>query len=42
MLIYRSKKVRYRRDGYCWKKRKEGKKKREEKMKIKVKGKECI
>ena len=30
--------VRYRRDGYCWKKRKDGKTTREDHMKLKVQG----
>lgn len=36
MLLYSRKKVRYRRDGYCWKKRKDGKTTREDHMKLKV------
>ncbi|KAI5744988.1 hypothetical protein M8J76_007214 [Diaphorina citri] len=35
MLLYSRKKVRYRRDGYCWKKRKDGKTTREDHMKLK-------
>ncbi|KAK3889319.1 hypothetical protein Pcinc_006669 [Petrolisthes cinctipes] len=42
MLLYSRKKVRYRRDGYCWKKRKDGKTTREDHMKLKVQGIECI
>ncbi|KAI4474319.1 hypothetical protein M0802_015670 [Mischocyttarus mexicanus] len=42
MLLYSRKKVRYRRDGYCWKKRKDGKTTREDHMKLKVQGVECI
>jgi len=42
MLLYSRKKVRYRRDGYCWKKRKDGKTTREDHMKLKVQGMECI
>lgn len=38
MLLYSRKKVRYRRDGYCWKKRKDGKTTREDHMKLKVQG----
>ena len=38
MLMYCRKKVRYRRDGYCWKKRKDGKTTREDHMKLKVQG----
>ena len=37
-LLYSRKKVRYRRDGYCWKKRKDGKTTREDHMKLKVQG----
>lgn len=36
MLLFSRKKVRYRRDGYCWKKRKDGKTTREDHMKLKV------
>ena len=36
--MYSRKKVRYRRDGYCWKKRKDGKTTREDHMKLKVQG----
>lgn len=42
MLLYSRKKVRYRRDGYCWKKRKDGKTTREDHMKLKVQGTEVI
>ncbi|XP_058983751.1 uncharacterized protein LOC131804701 isoform X2 [Musca domestica] len=42
LLLYSRKKVRYRRDGYCWKKRKDGKTTREDHMKLKVQGTECI
>ncbi|XP_076306615.1 calmodulin-binding transcription activator 1-like [Tachypleus tridentatus] len=42
MLLYSRKRVRYRRDGYCWKKRKDGKTTREDHMKLKVQGMECI
>ena len=42
MMLYSRKKVRYRRDGYCWKKRKDGKTTREDHMKLKVQGTECI
>ncbi|XP_066588029.1 calmodulin-binding transcription activator 2 isoform X2 [Prorops nasuta] len=42
MLLYSRKKVHYRRDGYCWKKRKDGKTTREDHMKLKVQGVECI
>lgn len=42
MLLYSRKQVRYRRDGYCWKKRKDGKTTREDHMKLKVQGIECI
>ncbi|KAG1671940.1 Calmodulin-binding transcription activator 1 [Nymphon striatum] len=38
MLLYSRKKVRYRRDNYCWKKRKDGKTTREDHMKLKVQG----
>ncbi|KAI1309441.1 Calmodulin-binding transcription activator 1 [Halotydeus destructor] len=36
------KEVKIRRDGYCWKKRKDGKTTREDHMKLKVQGTECI
>ena len=42
MILYSRKRVRYRRDGYCWKKRKDGKTTREDHMKLKVQGTECI
>ena len=42
MLLYSRKKVRYRRDGYCWKKRKDGKTTREDHMKLKVQGTEVV
>ncbi|XP_022247268.1 LOW QUALITY PROTEIN: calmodulin-binding transcription activator 2-like [Limulus polyphemus] len=42
MLLYSRKRVRYRRDGYCWKKRRDGKTTREDHMKLKVQGAECI
>ena len=42
MLLYSRKKVRYRRDGYCWKKRKDGKTTREDHMKLKVQGMEVM
>jgi hypothetical protein len=42
MLLYSRKKVRYRRDGYCWKKRKDGKTTREDHMKLKVQGMEVV
>ena len=38
MLLYNRNRVRYRRDGYCWKKRKDGKTIREDHMKLKVQG----
>lgn len=41
-MLYSRKRVRYRRDGYCWKKRKDGKTTREDHMKLKVQGIECI
>ncbi|OQR70253.1 calmodulin-binding transcription activator-like, partial [Tropilaelaps mercedesae] len=41
MLLYSRKRVRYRRDGYCWKKRKDGKTTREDHMKLKVQGTEA-
>ncbi|XP_052821053.1 calmodulin-binding transcription activator 2-like isoform X2 [Mya arenaria] len=41
-LLYNRNHVRYRRDGYCWKKRKDGKTIREDHMKLKVQGLECI
>ncbi|KAK7481432.1 hypothetical protein BaRGS_00027388 [Batillaria attramentaria] len=42
LLLYNRKKVSFRRDGYCWKKRRDGKTNREDHMKLKVKGVECI
>lgn len=42
MLLYSRRKVRYRKDGYCWKKRRDGKTIREDHMKLKVRGIECI
>lgn len=42
MLLYSRNRVRYRKDGYCWKKRKDGKNIREDHMKLKVQGLECI
>eukprot|EP00061_Rhincodon_typus_P011615 g36769.t1 len=36
MILYNRKKVKYRKDGYCWKKRKDGKTTREDHMKLKV------
>ncbi|XP_062592627.1 calmodulin-binding transcription activator 1-like [Saccostrea cucullata] len=42
MLMYSRNRVRYRKDGYCWKKRKDGKNIREDHMKLKVQGLECI
>lgn len=38
MLLYSRNRVRYRKDGYCWKKRKDGKNIREDHMKLKVQG----
>ncbi|KAK3105426.1 hypothetical protein FSP39_025027 [Pinctada imbricata] len=38
MLLYSRNKARYRKDGYCWKKRKDGKNIREDHMKLKVQG----
>nr|KAG5695332.1 hypothetical protein BaRGS_006556 [Batillaria attramentaria] len=38
LLLYNRKKVSFRRDGYCWKKRRDGKTNREDHMKLKVKG----
>uniref|UniRef100_A0A3Q2PDC2 CG-1 domain-containing protein n=1 Tax=Fundulus heteroclitus TaxID=8078 RepID=A0A3Q2PDC2_FUNHE len=38
IILYNRKKVRYRNDGYCWKKRKDGKTTREDHMKLKVQG----
>ena len=42
VLLYSREKVRYRQDGYCWKKRKNGRTTREDHMKLKVQGIECI
>ena len=42
MLLFSRQKVRYRKDGYYWKKRKDGKTTREDHMKLKVQGVECI
>ncbi|XP_056299114.1 calmodulin-binding transcription activator 2 isoform X5 [Pseudoliparis swirei] len=42
MILYNRKKVKYRKDGYCWKKRKDGKSTREDHMKLKVQGTECL
>ncbi|XP_014665005.1 PREDICTED: calmodulin-binding transcription activator 1-like [Priapulus caudatus] len=42
MLLYNRKVCKYRKDGYCWKKRKDGKTTREDHMKLKVQGVECI
>ncbi|KAH9515572.1 hypothetical protein Btru_011424, partial [Bulinus truncatus] len=42
MLLYNRKLVFYRRDGYCWKKRRNGSTIREDHMKLKVQGLECI
>ncbi|MEQ2261955.1 Calmodulin-binding transcription activator 2, partial [Xenotaenia resolanae] len=43
IILYNRKKVKYRKDGYCWKKRKDGKTTREDHMKLKVQGMEvCI
>lgn len=38
VILYNRKKVKYRKDGYCWKKRKDGKTTREDHMKLKVQG----
>lgn len=38
IFLYNRKKVQYRKDGYCWKKRKDGKTTREDHMKLKVQG----
>ena len=38
MLLFNRNYVRYRKDGYCWKKRKDGKNIREDHMKLKVQG----
>ncbi|KAM5247907.1 calmodulin-binding transcription activator 1 isoform 4-T4 [Ctenodactylus gundi] len=42
MILYNRKKVKYRKDGYCWKKRKDGKTTREDHMKLKVQGVEPV
>ncbi|XP_027866252.1 calmodulin-binding transcription activator 2 isoform X3 [Xiphophorus couchianus] len=42
IILYNRKKVKYRKDGYCWKKRKDGKTTREDHMKLKVQGLECL
>ncbi|XP_057219004.1 calmodulin-binding transcription activator 1 isoform X5 [Triplophysa rosa] len=42
MILYNRKKVKYRKDGYCWKKRKDGKTTRDDHMKLKVQGVECL
>lgn len=42
LLLYNRKKVKYRKDGYCWKKRRDGKTTREDHMKLKVQGVECL
>ncbi|XP_063756443.1 calmodulin-binding transcription activator 2 isoform X2 [Eleginops maclovinus] len=42
IILYNRKKVKYRKDGYCWKKRKDGKTTREDHMKLKVQGTECL
>ncbi|XP_072041017.1 calmodulin-binding transcription activator 2-like isoform X2 [Amphiura filiformis] len=42
MLMYNRKKVSYRRDGYVWKKRKDGKSTRLDHMKLKILGVECL
>ncbi|ROL46977.1 Calmodulin-binding transcription activator 1 [Anabarilius grahami] len=42
MILYNRKKVKYRKDGYCWKKRKDGKTTREDHMKLKVQGVERV
>ncbi|XP_078615101.1 calmodulin-binding transcription activator 2-like isoform X2 [Branchiostoma floridae x Branchiostoma japonicum] len=42
MILYNRKKVKYRKDGYSWKKRKDGKTTREDHMKLKVQGVECL
>lgn len=38
VVLYNRKKVKYRNDGYSWKKRKDGKTTREDHLKLKVKG----
>ncbi|KAK1890526.1 Calmodulin-binding transcription activator 2 [Dissostichus eleginoides] len=42
IILYNRKKVKYRKDGYCWKKRKDGKTTREDHMKLKVQGTEVL
>uniref|UniRef100_A0A8C7JCW3 CG-1 domain-containing protein n=1 Tax=Oncorhynchus kisutch TaxID=8019 RepID=A0A8C7JCW3_ONCKI len=42
IFLYNRKKIKYRKDGYCWKKRKDGKTTREDHMKLKVQGIECL
>ncbi|XP_068443896.1 calmodulin-binding transcription activator 2 isoform X3 [Clinocottus analis] len=42
IILYNRKKVKYRKDGFCWKKRKDGKTTREDHMKLKVQGMECL
>ncbi|XP_074653866.1 calmodulin-binding transcription activator 2-like [Tubulanus polymorphus] len=42
MLLYNRTHVKFRNDGYCWKKRKDGRTTREDHMKLKVQGVECI
>ncbi|XP_068164975.1 calmodulin-binding transcription activator 2 isoform X2 [Antennarius striatus] len=42
IILYNRKKVKYRKDGYCWKKRKDGKTTREDHMKLKVQGIKCL
>ncbi|XP_077997994.1 calmodulin-binding transcription activator 1-like [Glandiceps talaboti] len=42
LLVNRKQMKSYRRDGFCWKKRKDGKTTREDHMKLKVNGAECI
>jgi hypothetical protein len=38
MVLYNRAQVKYRIDGYCWKKRRDGKTTREDHMKLKVQG----
>ncbi|XP_045841254.1 calmodulin-binding transcription activator 2 isoform X1 [Meles meles] len=42
IILYNRKKVKYRKDGYLWKKRRDGKTTREDHMKLKVQGMECL
>jgi len=42
IILYNRKKVKYRKDGYLWKKRKDGKTTREDHMKLKVQGMEGL